>query len=153
MVVQVSWAGRQLALSTTVFDVNGTLTRQGALIAGVAERLARLRGEMDVLLVSADTYGTVPAIALELGVTARIVGGGADKAAILTELGADSCAAVGNGNNDGQLLRAAALGIAVLGPEGLAPGLLGAADLICASTCDAIDLLLEPRGIVASLRP
>ena len=50
------------------------------------------------------------------------------------------------------MLQEAALGIAVLGPEGLAAEALLAADVVVASIEDALDLLLRPHRLVATLR-
>jgi soluble P-type ATPase len=50
------------------------------------------------------------------------------------------------------MLEEAALGIAVLGPEGLAVPALLAADVLVASIEDALDLLLNPRRLIATLR-
>ncbi len=51
------------------------------------------------------------------------------------------------------MLAAAALGLAVIGPEGAHRGALTAADVVLRSIVDALDLLLEPRSLVATLRP
>jgi soluble P-type ATPase len=40
----------------------------------------------------------------------------------------------------------------VLGPEGAAAGALRAADVVCASILDALDLLLDERALAATLR-
>lgn len=61
-------------------------------------------------------------------------------------------AAVGNGANDAAMLREAALGIAVLGPEGLAAEALLAADVLVRDVRDALDLLLQPERLVATWR-
>jgi soluble P-type ATPase len=143
----------ELVLDHVVLDVNGTLTVQGGLVPGAAERLDRLRERIELLLVSADTHGTLQDIARALGVPARRVGRAEEKAAILAELGPARCAAIGNGRNDRLLLRDAALGIAVCGAEGMAAEVLGAADVVCGSVIDALDLLLHPERIWATLRP
>ena len=67
-------------------------------------------------------------------------------------LGATNVVAVGNGANDVGMLRVAAVGIAVLGGEGLAIELFNAADVLAASIVDALDMLLVPSRIVATLR-
>jgi len=59
---------------------------------------------------------------------------------------------VGNGANDVAMLQAAALGIAVLGPEGMAAAAIPAADVLVGSIHDALDLLSEPRRLIATLR-
>jgi len=49
-------------------------------------------------------------------------------------------------------LQRAALGIAVLGGEGLATVCLAAADVVVPSVESALDLLLYPRRLIATLR-
>ena len=70
---------------------------------------------------------------------------------LVERLGAERVVAVGNGANDAGMLQAAALGIAVLGPEGLAGEAWQAADVV-AGIHQALDLLLHPRRLVATLR-
>jgi len=47
-----------LELKHAVFDVNGTLTRDGQLVDGVIERMHALGQLVEVHLLTADTYGT-----------------------------------------------------------------------------------------------
>ena len=71
---------------------------------------------------------------------------------IVDRLGAAGCVAIGNGANDVPMLERAALGIAVIGPEGASGRALAAADVVCRSVVEALDLLLDPRLLVATLR-
>ncbi|HTU85318.1 MAG TPA: hypothetical protein VMF57_07060 [Solirubrobacteraceae bacterium] len=154
MTLVVPIPGRDdLRLGHLILDVNGTLTNRGVLIGGVEERIARLREALDVHLVSADTFGTVDEIARRLGVGAVRASTGTDKAAALDVLGPDRCAVIGNGANDALVLEAAAVGFAVLGPEGASAAALRAADVVCASAADALDLMLDPKALSATLRP
>ena len=142
-------------LEHLVLDVNGTLALDGKLVAGIAERLEGLKSTLAIHLLSADTHGGLAAIGTELGVPAvRLQPGGEveQKASYVRELGATSVVAVGNGANDLGLLREAAVSIAVLGPEGLAASLLAQADVLVASPIEALDLLLHPKRLVATLR-
>jgi len=50
------------------------------------------------------------------------------------------------------MLQAAALGIAVIGPEGAAADTLHAADIVAPNIHAALDLLLHPLRVVATLR-
>ena len=50
------------------------------------------------------------------------------------------------------MLKEAAIGIAVLGPEGMASDLLETADVLVMDINDALDLLLHPKRLVATLR-
>jgi soluble P-type ATPase len=141
-----------LRLEHLLLDVNGTVTDRGALLPGVRERLDALRGILRPLLLTADTYGTLDEISATLGARARRVENGSEKADVVEQLGAEHCVAIGNGANDEAMLRAAALGIAILGPEGASPRTLHAADLVCPCILVALDLLTEPRALVATLR-
>lgn len=142
-----------LQLEHLLIDVNGTLTVDGQLIAGVQERLAQLRERIDIRLLSADTLGTVPDVARQLGgLTFQRISTGSEKEAHANHLGAQTCVAVGNGANDEKLLRAAALGITVIGPEGAAPNTIASADITTTSILDALDLLLHPARLTATLR-
>lgn len=141
-----------LRLATVVFDLNGTLTDRGELGAGVAERIALLRERVTVQLASADTYGTAVAVSRALDIELCLVPTPELKLELVEQLGATATAHVGNGSNDVAALAAAALGIAVLGTEGLSAAALAAADIVCSSPTSAIDLLLDPRALVSTLR-
>ncbi len=150
---------RRLQLEHLVLDVNGTLALDGELLPGVAGRLAALGEVLQIHLLSADTHGRQHEIDRQLGLMATILPPPsplltqqAQKAAYVEQLGGASVVAVGNGNNDAGMLRAAGLGVAVLGPEGLAVQALTAADLVCASITDALDLLLHPNRLRATWR-
>lgn len=152
--IQIAIPGRAvLCLEHALLDVNGTLSDRGALLDGVDQRLARLRSSLQIHLVSADTFGTLEQIATRLQARALRAADGKEKLAELQRLGPGRCAVVGNGANDALVLEACALGVAVLGPEGASPRALGAADVVCRSVLDALDLLLDPRALTATLRP
>ncbi len=142
-----------LELEHLVLDVNGTLTDRGALIEGVRERLAAVGAKLVPHLLSADTFGTLASAAAQLGVQPQTIASGEDKARYVAELGPERCAAIGNGANDARMLDVAALGIAVIGAEGAAATALASADVVCASIVDALELLLDERTLVATLRP
>lgn len=153
MALHVDIPGRgPLELAHLVLDVNGTLTSRGLLLVGVRERIAELRKRLESHLVSADTFGSLDEVAAGLGLEARIASEGQAKVRFLDELGRGRCAAIGNGANDAAMLTAAALGIAVVGSEGASAAALRAADVVCASILDALDLLLDERLLVATLR-
>jgi P-type E1-E2 ATPase len=144
--------GLRLALAHLLLDVNGTLSDRGVLLDGVAERLERISQQLDVRLVSGDTFETLDEIAAELGLEATRALDARAKLELLDVLGRDRCAVVGNGTNDALALEAAAVGIAVLGPEGTSGAALRAADVVCRSVADALDLLLDTRALGATLR-
>jgi P-type E1-E2 ATPase len=142
-----------LELAHLLLDVNGTLTDRGDLIDAVEARLRRVRRLLAVQLISADTFGTLEHVASTLGVASRMVATGAEKAALVRELGPRNCAAIGNGANDALMLQEAALGIVVIGSEGAATSAVAAADIVCHSIEAALELLLDDRALAATLRP
>ncbi len=144
-----------LELEHLVLDLNGTIALDGEVLEGVPQRLAALSENLTAHLVTADTRGQAALIAEQLGVGLVLVTPGDEaeqKMALVKRLGAERVVAMGNGANDAEMLQAAALGIAVLGPEGLAAEAWQAADVVMASIHDALDLLLHPRRLVATLR-
>jgi P-type E1-E2 ATPase len=154
--IEVEIPGRAtLALAHLVLDLNGTVALDGKLLPGLADRLAVLSPRLIVHLATADTHGRAATVAEELGVRLALVHRGQEtkeKQALVERLGAASVVAIGNGANDAGMLATAALGIAVLGQEGLAVAALGAGDLVVAHIHDALDLLLHPKRLVATLR-
>jgi len=144
---------RTIELTDLLLDVNGTLTNRGDLIAGVRPRLLQLSSRCTIHLVSADTFDTLEDLARSLEVSATRVSSGHEKVDFVNRCGADHCGVVGNGDNDAMALRVAALSLVVLGPEGLSPRALQAADVVCGSITDALDLLDDPRALAATLRP
>jgi len=145
----------QLALEHLALDLNGTLALDGEVLPGVAERLAALSPHLQIHLLTADTRGRGAATAASLAIRLHRLTPGdeaAQKRAFVESLGAERVAAVGNGANDAEMLVVAALGVAVLGPEGLARAAWQNADLVVPDFGAALDLLLHPQRLVATLR-
>ncbi len=144
-----------LRLTHLVLDYNGTLAIDGRLLNGVADRLKALSAELDIHVITADTFGRA-AVSLD-GLPCRltILPAGeqaAAKQSFVRQLGAAGCVCVGNGRNDRLMLREAALGIVVLQAEGTAVSTLTAADLTAPDIQTALDLLTHPLRLVAALR-
>jgi P-type E1-E2 ATPase len=139
-----------------VLDVNGTLSLDGVLLDGVAERLGELRKQIQLHLITADTHGRQAEIDRQLSLRAvRLDSNRPDaeqKLAYIRTLGRERVVAVGNGENDSLMIEEARLGIAVLGPEGLSSHTLRNADLVVADILQGLDLLRFPKRLVATLR-
>lgn len=141
-----------LELTDLVLDFNGTLSLDGLLVPQVRPRLARLAKRWRVTVLTADTFGKAARSLAGLPLKLRIVATGKEKLAFVRQRGTDHVAAIGNGRNDVAMLKAAALGIAVLGPEGAAGDLLAAADVVVRDVREALDLLAHPLRLKATLR-
>ena len=139
--------GREpLRIDHVVLDYNGTVAADGMLLEGVGERINRLKEQVCVYVLTADTYGTVTRQCEPLGVTVRTFpreGAAGCKEEIVKGLeGGVAC--LGNGFNDIQMFDAAQLSIAVLEQEGMCAALLGHASVLVNSIQDGLDLLLKP---------
>jgi soluble P-type ATPase len=67
-------------------------------------------------------------------------------------LGIDFTVCIGNGRNDCLMLKEACLGIAVISGEGAFSKVLVDADVICTNIVSALELLLFPTRLQATLR-
>lgn len=154
MSITVSVPGRrELRLDRLLLDANGTLSLDGMLLSGVAERIAALREKVGIYILTADTFGTLRQLCVAIGgIDGRQVKTGKEKERFLMSSEPNHCAAIGNGANDRLLLAGAALGIAVIGPEGASPATLAAADVVCSDVLTALDLLAHPQRLSATLR-
>lgn len=142
-------------LEHLVLDVNGTLACDGHLIPGVEENLSALSGKIHLHLVTADTYGMQAGIDARLGLKSECIGPvnqALEKLEYVRRLGSRSVAAIGNGANDALMLKEAALGILVIGPEGASVEALQCAGIVVADIHHALELLLHPRRVAATLR-
>ncbi|TEB07178.1 hypothetical protein Psch_00721 [Pelotomaculum schinkii] len=138
-----------------VLDYNGTLGCDGNLIPGVKERLNLLAENVKVHIITADTFGLCKSSCREIKAVIHILTsatGGPEKEQYVETLGPEGVMAVGNGNNDALMLARAAVGVAVLGPEGTSTLALKASDVVVNDINAGLDLLLNPKRLIATLR-
>jgi len=148
-------SGKQLRLRYLLLDLNGTLAKDGVLIEGVAERLKMLANIFDIYILTADTHGTAERLFGHLPVKLHRLNsdlGAAEKFKFMKSLGEDYCVAIGNGRNDALMLKSSALGICIVGCEGTAIEAIKNSDLITNNINDALDLFLNPKRLIATLR-
>jgi soluble P-type ATPase len=144
-----------LRLEHLVLDYNGTLTLDGRTLPDVKEELVLLSSKLSIHVLTADTFGTVQAQLANLPLEVHILAGDAldlQKEDFIKKLGAESVVAIGNGRNDRLMLKAARVGVAVVGREGCATEALTAADLCIVDIVDGLDLLLHPKRLEATLK-
>jgi P-type E1-E2 ATPase len=153
--IKIEIPGRgEIKIEHVVFDVNGTLALDGELLPGVPELLEELGKLIQIHLLTADTHGKQNKIDQRLGLSAGRVNKGNEplqKAEFVKSLNGGS-AAIGQGANDSQMIKEAEIGICILSPEGSSVEALLAADIIAPDILSAINLLLHPKRLVASLR-
>jgi len=145
----------QLQLEHLVMDYNGTLAVDGEQILGTRRRVDKLSEHVQVHVITADTFGKVTAELEGWSCSIKILGQDdqvGQKLAFVHELGAERCVCIGNGRNDRMMLEAAALGLAVMLEEGTCRECLLAADIALPGIVPALDLLLNPLRLTATLR-
>lgn len=138
-----------------VTDFSGTLSEEGFLVPGVKEKLNALAAQIQVHVLTADTFGRSRQELAGINCTVHVLDGDdhtGQKERYVLSLGACRVVALGNGNNDARMLKAAGIGVAICLKEGCSVEALTSAHILVLSPLDAIDLLLHPKRLVATLR-
>lgn len=145
----------RLALSELVCDFNGTLARDGRLLDSARRLLPDVAKVVNIRVVTGNTFGSASEELRDCPCEVVLLGAQSQaraKKALVERIGRERVIALGNGRNDRLMLKAAALGIGVTGDEGIAGEAAQACDVIARCIGDALELLLEPRRLTATLR-
>ena len=149
----------KLQINAILSDYTGSLSFSGKLVPGVKERLVRLVELVDIHVVTADSFGTAEKELQGLPLTCRkLEGAGEDvqKQNYAAKLNPHCLASFGNGNNDRLHMKlvkeAGGLAIAVENGEGCALDAILNSNIFVFGAVNALDLLLEPTRLRATLR-
>ncbi len=147
---------KNIILKNVVFDFNGTMAKDGILLPELKEQIEALsQSDVNIFVLTADTNGTVIKQCQDLPVTIEVFNyenASVDKKKIVEKLGFNSTVTIGNGRNDIEMFKNSVISIAVIGSEGCYVKALNEADIVVNHISDAIDLLLIPNRIKATLR-
>jgi soluble P-type ATPase len=144
-----------ITLEHLISDFTGTLSVGGRLLPGVDARLNQIAEFLQVQVLTADTFGAAREELRGVNCAIHILSGAShdqQKEKYIMDLGAENIVALGNGNNDRHMLKAAKVGIAVTEGEGCAVDAIMAANIQVNRAVDALDLLLHPKRLKATLR-
>ncbi|MBM4145359.1 MAG: ATPase P [Nitrospira sp.] len=144
-----------LELEHFVTDFSGTLSEDGKVLPGVIEKLNELSEKLKIHVLTSDTFGRAQQELKGVNCTLQILEGERhifQKEQYVLDLGAEKVVALGNGNNDARMLKKAGVGIVVCLKEGCSVNALQASTIFIKSPIDAIDLLLKPKRLIATLR-
>ncbi len=144
-----------LQIKHLVLDFNGTLACDGNLLPQITEKLTLLSEQINIDIITADTHGSAARQLENCPVNLIIIPQAEQDQAKLNHVEQckpHSVVAIGNGHNDHLMLKSAALGIAVMQQEGAAVCSLQAADILIPDILSALDLLLKPKRLIATLR-
>jgi len=142
-------------IKNIVIDLNGTIATDGKIASEVRKKITSLSELAKVYILTADTQGT--ANEEILGMNAELIkipeeDSKQRKFDFLKNLNLEMTVVIGNGSNDQLILKEAALGIAVLGDEGVSVSAIKSADIVVKNIQNALDLLLKPKRLIATLR-
>jgi len=154
--IKITIPGRgNYAIKNLILDLNGTIALDGNIIGGVKEKLAMLSQKLDIFLVTADTNKNAERLVRDLPVklyTIKETDENDQKLRVVLKQGKNNTVSIGNGCNDVSMLKESAIGICILGGEGASAEAMMASDLVVATINDALDLLLKPHRLRATLR-
>ena len=144
-----------LNLEHAVFDYNGTLAKDGIPEENVLNKLEELNKLLKVHILTADTFNRVKQELTGYSFNIHILTAGNEteqKRMFVEKLDQKTVVSIGNGSNDAAMLKVSALGIGVIGCEGMSSKVLENADIIVRNIHDGIELLHNPLRIKATLR-
>ena len=151
--------GAPIHITTLLTDFTGTLSNGGALSEGVRDALCRLAELLEIHVLTADTFGVARQQLAGVPVEIFFLNSDdhtAQKQHYGERFGLKHCAVLGNGNNDSLLLeatkQAGGIAIAVDNGEGCSTEALLNSSIFIAGARNALNLLLEPKGCLATLR-
>ncbi|WP_295421276.1 HAD family hydrolase [Sulfurovum sp.] len=146
---------KNLDIRHIVCDYNGTIAKDGKVHPKVKALFEILSKSYTLHVITADTFGSVHQQLQDHNTHIKVLSGSdhtKEKAEYIASLGSEHCAALGNGNNDVEMLRSATIGIAILGEEGCAKEALFSADMVCKEITDALLAFIHPKRLIATLR-
>lgn len=142
-------------IENIVLDLNGTIATDGKIPLEVKNKIKSLSEMAKLFILTADTQET--ADEETVGMNVKLIKipyeeSKRGKFEFLKTFNPEVTVAIGNGSNDEAILKEAALGIAVLGDEGISVSAMKSADIVVKDISDALDLFLKPKRLIATLR-
>jgi len=142
-----------LTIETLILDLNGTLSVGGVVPSGVKERLDILKTKgLRVLFFTGNTRNDADDLAASLGIEWQLAKNAEDKKNLALELNPATCATIGNGLIDLELMKVVKLRIVTLQAEGVHVQTMLQADIIIPTITDALDLFIDEQRLIATLR-
>ncbi|MES2437129.1 MAG: hypothetical protein V4519_03875 [Patescibacteria group bacterium] len=143
----------EMELKTLILDLNGTLTVKGIIPEGVKVRLTTLKSQgYRILFFTGNTRNNADEIATSLGIEWILAESGVAKRDEALKIDPKTCVSIGNGQIDLELMKVVKLRIVTLQSEGVHVQTLLNSDIVIPSITDALDLLIDPATLIATMR-
>ena len=143
-----------IKIKNIVLDLNGTLTESGNIIHGVLDGLQALQSEgFHMYVLSGDTRGTLrQTFDGSLGIVPVVTMTAKEKKTFVESVGPDQTVCIGNGNIDVEMFKMCKISICTIQAEGATTRALFEADIVVTHIKHALEILLDPEKLIATLR-
>jgi len=144
-----------ISIHHLVLDFNGTLALDGKLIKGLKKPLKLISELMQVHVFTGDTHGTAREELKDIPCKITLLpktNQAEEKEKHIKKLKPNTVISIGNGRNDRFMLKLSAIGIVLIQKEGGAAETIMAADVVCPDIHTALELVLNPLRLTATLR-
>ncbi|WP_024789803.1 HAD family hydrolase [Lebetimonas sp. JH292] len=142
-----------IEIKNVVLDFNGTIARDGKIFEEMKVYYKRISENFNIYVITSDTHGNATKELQNLPVKLTILKTNnhtKEKEEFVKNL--KNTFAIGNGNNDSLMLKAADIGVCVINEEGASSKSIVNSDIVCKTIIDALGLLENSKRIVATLR-
>ena len=142
-----------IEIKTIILDLNGTLSVAGTVPEGVKVRLDHLKGlGFKVIFFTGNTRNDADDLAASLGIEWKLGKNAVEKRDLALKLEPDTCASIGNGLIDLELMKVVKLRIVTLQAEGVNIQTMLSSDIVVPNINDALDLFIDEQRLIATLR-
>jgi len=142
-----------LEIKTIILDLNGTLSVGGVIPEGVKERIDELKArDFQVVFFTGNTRNDADDLAATLGIDWQLAKSASEKKAAALLLDPESCASIGNGLIDLELMQTVRLRVVTLQAEGVHVQTLLNSDIVVPTILDALDLFIDEQRLIVTLR-
>lgn len=143
----------EIEIKTIILDLNGTLSVAGQIVDGVKPRLEKLKSlGFKIMLFTGNTRNDADQICGDLGIEWKLAKSAEDKKNLALEMNPETCASVGNGRIDEELMKVVKLRILTVQSEGIHVQTLLNSDILVPNINDALDLFIDSNRLIATLR-
>ena len=143
----------EVEIKTLILDLNGTLSVGGNIVEGTKKQLFELKGlGFEIIFFTGNTRNDADIIAQDLGIDWKLAKTAEDKKELALKLDPNTCASIGNGLIDIELMKVVKLSIVTLQAEGVHVQTLINSDIVVPTITDALDLFIDSQRLIATMR-
>ncbi len=143
---------RTFNIKNIFIDYNGTIACDGVLHKGLIKQLELLALEFNVFILTGDTFGTVQDTFNNTAIEVILAYTALDKLMAVKKRHPDDSIAIGNGSIDYKMFDAVGISFCVVGREGASYKAISHADIIVTEFEHVLEMIKQPKKIIATLK-